>query len=112
MPTPFKMQLQITVLLAGQVDGLNVAWSAIRTGLYHRFLCKWLDVFNLTQFHFVDGENLIANPATEVAMVERFLGLPESRFPLISDIRIKASIDDYQYFNDCQLDNEKCFARR
>lgn len=36
---------------------------------------RWLKEFPLAQFHFVDGQKLIDNPADEVKKVEEFLRL-------------------------------------
>ncbi|CAJ0566778.1 unnamed protein product, partial [Mesorhabditis spiculigera] len=55
--------------------GVNSSWGAIRLGVYHKHLRHWLNHFPLEQIHFVDGEQLIQEPAHEVAAVERFLGL-------------------------------------
>ncbi|RUS82361.1 hypothetical protein EGW08_009876 [Elysia chlorotica] len=51
-------------------------WSAIRIGLYAQHLARWLRVFPLGQIHVVDGQSLIDNPASELAQVEQFLGIP------------------------------------
>ncbi|VDN56299.1 unnamed protein product [Dracunculus medinensis] len=55
--------------------GVNSSWGAIRIGIYHRFVKRWLQFFPLEQFHFVDGERLIINPASEIRIVEHFLGV-------------------------------------
>ncbi|WKX88850.1 hypothetical protein Q1695_008469 [Nippostrongylus brasiliensis] len=60
---------------SSKVDGVNVGWGAIRIGIYHKHLKRWLANFPLSQIHIVDGERLVADPAAEVATTERFLGL-------------------------------------
>ncbi|MFH4973298.1 hypothetical protein AB6A40_000007 [Gnathostoma spinigerum] len=54
---------------------INESWGAIRIGIYHHFVERWLQYFPLNQFHFVDGERLVRSPASEIRRVERFLGL-------------------------------------
>jgi len=55
--------------------GVNTSWGAIRIGIYHRFVSRWLKFFPLQQIHFVNGERLITDPAEEIAAVEEFIGL-------------------------------------
>ncbi|GMR62279.1 hypothetical protein PMAYCL1PPCAC_32474, partial [Pristionchus mayeri] len=55
--------------------GVNSGWGAVRIGQYHKYLQRWLKEFPLDQFHFVDGQKLIDEPAEEVKKVEEFLGL-------------------------------------
>ncbi|VBB30340.1 unnamed protein product [Acanthocheilonema viteae] len=57
----------------GMKNGVNASWGAIRIGIYHRHIRRWLQHFPLHQIHFVDGERLITNPAAEIYAVERFL---------------------------------------
>lgn len=52
---------------------VNASWGAIRIGVYHKHVSKWLEHFPLEQFHFVDGERLITDPAAEIRLVEAFL---------------------------------------
>ncbi|GMT35026.1 hypothetical protein PFISCL1PPCAC_26323, partial [Pristionchus fissidentatus] len=56
-------------------EGVNGGWGAVRIGVYHKYLKRWLDHFPMDQFHFVDGQKLIDEPAGEVRRVEEFLGL-------------------------------------
>uniref|UniRef100_A0A7I4YKT2 Sulfotransfer_1 domain-containing protein n=1 Tax=Haemonchus contortus TaxID=6289 RepID=A0A7I4YKT2_HAECO len=58
-----------------KVGGVNVGWGAIRIGLYHKHMKRWLDNFPKEQIHIVDGERLVTQPAIEVSETERFLGL-------------------------------------
>ncbi|RCN50053.1 sulfotransferase domain protein [Ancylostoma caninum] len=60
---------------SSKVDGVNVGWGAIRIGVYHKHMKKWLDNFPMEQIHIVDGELLVTQPAMEVSQTERFLGL-------------------------------------
>lgn len=61
--------------LNGSEGLVDTAWSAIRIGVYARFLDWWLQYFPLQQFHFVSGETLIQDPAGEMARLQDFLGL-------------------------------------
>lgn len=54
---------------------VNTSWGAIRIGLYVRHVTRWLRRFPLSQIHFVHGERLVADPAAEMRLVERFLRL-------------------------------------
>lgn len=54
---------------------VDTSWSAIRIGVYSRFLEWWIQYFRKDQLHFVSGENLIRDPSGEMALVQDFLGL-------------------------------------
>lgn len=43
-------------------------------------MTQWLNHFRLEQFHIVNGDRLISDPAAEIRKVETFLGLKHS-FP-------------------------------
>uniref|UniRef100_A0A0N5AS82 Sulfotransfer_1 domain-containing protein n=1 Tax=Syphacia muris TaxID=451379 RepID=A0A0N5AS82_9BILA len=58
----------------GNKTVINSSWGAIRIGVYHQFVSKWLQYFPLNQIHFVDGERLIRDPTVEIRAAERFLG--------------------------------------
>ncbi|XP_013071709.2 heparan sulfate glucosamine 3-O-sulfotransferase 6-like [Biomphalaria glabrata] len=64
-------------LLDESLGLVNTSWSAIKIGVYSRHMEHWLQVFPLAQIHVVDGERLIDDPASELAKVEQFLGLPK-----------------------------------
>ena len=51
------------------------SYNPIKRSLYHRHMERWLSYFPINQFHFINGENLINNPAYELEKVERFIGL-------------------------------------
>ncbi|EEC08417.1 heparan sulfate sulfotransferase, putative, partial [Ixodes scapularis] len=61
--------------LAFDEDGVDPSWSAIRIGLYERHLSRWLEHFAPGQIHVVSGEELVRDPAQEMALVQDFLGL-------------------------------------
>ncbi len=60
---------------------VDTSWGAIRIGVYAKHLERWLQYFPLSQFHFVNGEKLITDPAGEMSRVQGFLGLK----PVISE---------------------------
>uniref|UniRef100_A0A915A4N8 Sulfotransferase domain-containing protein n=1 Tax=Parascaris univalens TaxID=6257 RepID=A0A915A4N8_PARUN len=64
-----------TLNSSGNKSAVNTSWGAVRIGIYHRHIRKWLIYFPLKQIHFVDGERLITSPATEIRAVEKFLGV-------------------------------------
>lgn len=55
--------------------GVNAGWGAIRIGVYHKHMKRWLEHFPFENIHIVDGEKLITNPAHEISETEKFLGL-------------------------------------
>jgi len=54
---------------------VDTSWGAIRIGEYAKHLERWLKFFPLEQIHFINGENLIQDPAQELNRVQQFLGL-------------------------------------
>ena len=44
-------------------------------GKYDKRIEAYFKVFNSSQFHFVDGENMISRPWVEVEEIEEFLGV-------------------------------------
>ena len=56
----------------GQIDK---TYKPIRRSIYHRHMERWLQYFDLSQFHLVNGENLVRDPVAELSKVETFLGL-------------------------------------
>ncbi|XP_069994883.1 heparan sulfate glucosamine 3-O-sulfotransferase 3A1, partial [Penaeus vannamei] len=54
---------------------VNSNWGPISGGLYVRHLQHWLDHFPRSSIHVVSGENLVHDPAAELARVQEFLGL-------------------------------------
>lgn len=70
--TPSFDQMTFRNATTGLVD---TSWSAIRIGVYSRFLEWWIRYFPLEQMHFVSGESLVSDPAGEMALVQDFLGL-------------------------------------
>ncbi|KAH7950032.1 hypothetical protein HPB49_018834 [Dermacentor silvarum] len=68
-------------------NDVDESWSGIRIGLYANHLTHWLRHFPPSQIHVVSGEELVRNPAREMAMVQDFLGLRR----LVSE--------DHFYFN-------------
>lgn len=62
-------------LLDHRLGIVNTSWGAIRIGLYTKHLERWFKYFPRHQFHFVSGEQLVADPAGVMAEVQNFLGL-------------------------------------
>lgn len=60
---------------------VNTSWGAIKIGVYSRYLGRWLKYFPLEQMHFVNGEELITEPAKIMHEVQHFLDLKQ----IISD---------------------------
>ena len=54
---------------------INISWTPIKIGMYVKHLEKWLKYFPLKQIHFVDGEKLISQPASELYKVQKFLAI-------------------------------------
>lgn len=51
------------------------SWGAIKIGLYAKHVDRWLHFFPLNQIHFISGEQLINDPAGELASLQDFLGI-------------------------------------
>ncbi|XP_068241276.1 heparan sulfate glucosamine 3-O-sulfotransferase 6-like isoform X1 [Palaemon carinicauda] len=54
---------------------VNSNWGPINGGLYAKHLKRWYEYFPRASIHFVSGENLVHDPAAELAKVQEFLGL-------------------------------------
>lgn len=54
---------------------VDTSWMPLKIGVYVRHLERWLQYFPLSQFLFVSGERLIADPVIEITRVQDFLGL-------------------------------------
>lgn len=54
---------------------VDTSWVPLKIGVYVRHLERWLQYFPLSQFLFVSGERLIADPVMEITRVQDFLGL-------------------------------------
>ena len=55
---------------------VNKSYKAIERSMYYKHMDKWLHFFPLSSFHFIDGEQLVVDPASELKKVETFLGIP------------------------------------
>lgn len=54
---------------------LRTSIGLIRIGVYVKHLRNWLKYFPISQLHFVNGDDLITNPAKELQAVEKFLNI-------------------------------------
>ena len=54
---------------------VDTSWSPVFIGQYSVHLKNWLPYFPLKQFLFLNGENLVHNPAKELIKMQEFLGL-------------------------------------
>ena len=59
-----------------ETSDINLSYKAVQISLYHQHFRRWLVYFPRSHIHIVDGDQLIAHPARELAKVENFLGLP------------------------------------
>ncbi|XP_072168209.1 heparan sulfate glucosamine 3-O-sulfotransferase 1-like [Diadema setosum] len=57
---------------SGEIDTSS---AIIDTGIYVKYVRKWLQYFPSKQFLFLDGDLLISDPVKVVAQVEEFLGV-------------------------------------
>ncbi|KAF2354311.1 Sulfotransferase domain [Trinorchestia longiramus] len=65
------------LVFSDKATGLvNVNWGPVAGGLYARHLQRWLHYFPPSIIHVVSGERLVAHPAAEMQLVEKFLNLP------------------------------------
>ena len=56
----------------GEVDG---DFYPIMVGLYDQHLERWLKYFPRSQFLFINGDDLVKNPAPELIKVQKFLNI-------------------------------------
>lgn len=54
---------------------VDTSWGPVKIGIYARHLERWLQYFPLRQLLFVSGEQLVIDPAAEMARVQDFLSL-------------------------------------
>ena len=54
---------------------VNQERGIVKSGVYIKYLYRWLKFFPPSQIHFVSGEQLVKNPAAEIKLVEKFLNL-------------------------------------
>ena len=65
----------------------------VNLGFYDERIKAYFKVFNSSQFHFVDGENIIKQPWVEVEKIEEFLGVEKIVSKRISSIKYISDID-------------------
>ena len=54
----------------------RVTWQKeVELGFYDERIEAYFSNFNSSQFHFVDGENIIKRPWVEIEKIEEFLGV-------------------------------------
>ena len=89
-----------------ETGDVRKSYNAVRRSMYHKHMERWLKWFPLSNFHFVVGENLVADPLTELAKVEKFLSIEHKL------------TEDYFYYNKTRgffcihkESHEKCLAR-
>ena len=69
---PFDSFESLAVDVYGTV---NKSYKAIRRSMYFKHMERWLRFFRLDQFHIVDGEQFARDPASELQLVEDFIGV-------------------------------------
>ncbi len=62
-------------LVFDKEGNVNVLYHAVRDGLYHKHLSRWLQHFPLERIHIMDGELFITDPVKVLQEVEKFLNL-------------------------------------
>ena len=63
------------VFIKSSTGEINSTAHCINTTLYSVHLKRWLQAFPLEQFHFVDGDNLIVNPYSEIHAIEPYMNV-------------------------------------
>ena len=93
------------LVIDGATGEVRQTYNAVRRSLYHRHVAHWLRWFPLERFCFVDGNNLIRDPVSELRRVETFL-----------QIEHKLTHDDFRFNRTkgfyCMLEDgrERCLA--
>ena len=81
------------------------SYNAVRRSLYARHVARWLRWFPLERFCFVDGDNLIRDPVSELRRVESFLQIEHKLTR--EDFRFNATKGFYCMVEDGR---ERCLA--
>ena len=68
--TPFE-----DLIIDPKTGDIRTLYKPIWISMYYLHYMHWLDVFNHSQIHLVDGDNLVENPTPELNKIETFLGL-------------------------------------
>lgn len=71
-----KPQSFETVVLKNNESAVDTSKTIVKVGMYSEHLEKWLKYFHREQFHFVNGENLVTDPGSEMIKLQEFLNLP------------------------------------
>ncbi|CAK1596417.1 unnamed protein product [Parnassius mnemosyne] len=66
-----------TVGWGGTWSVVDASWPPVRLGVYARPLRRWLRRFPRSRLLLISGERLVADPAAEMARVQKFLGLKQ-----------------------------------
>jgi len=61
--------------ISKETGDINDTYDAVLRSMYDVHMKSWLQYFSLDQFHFINADNLVANPAKVLQKVEHFLGL-------------------------------------
>ncbi|KAF4531950.1 hypothetical protein B566_EDAN006642 [Ephemera danica] len=72
---PGMHRFEDLAFLNGTSGLVDTTWGPVRIGVYIRHLERWLKHFPLQQLLFVSGEQLVADPAAEMARVQSFLSI-------------------------------------
>ena len=70
-----KVMQRIEKLALDENGNVNEDFVMIQKSIYANFMDVWLTYFKRNQFLILNGDNLVINPAQELAKVEQFLGL-------------------------------------
>lgn len=70
-----KRSFETSVLLDLDTLQVNTTKPSINNGMYSQHVKRWLQYFPRKQFCFINGENLVTNPASELKKLQHFLGL-------------------------------------
>ena len=68
--TPFE-----DLIIDPKTGDIRTLYKPTWISMYYLHYMHWLDVFNHSQIHLVDGDNLVENPTPELNKIETFLGL-------------------------------------
>lgn len=70
-----KRYVAFEKLVMNRHERIKSDYNAIQRSIYYKHLKKWLRFFPLEQFLFINSENFVFDPVSELKRVETFLGI-------------------------------------
>lgn len=75
LKSPTEKQFPLEKWVIDKNGNVNVHYKPVQISLYYKFFPNWMEFFDRSQIHVVDGDRFIKDPYPELFKVESFLGL-------------------------------------